>query len=149
MEGGERMARAKKAAEGPKEKKRVGAPPKYATPEALQEKLYAYFRDCDEQGKLYSEVGMALSLGVTLPCLDHWWRGDRCPELQDTIRMAYTRIAEQIATDPRYNERQMVSYRIFLLKQEKFGGYQDRVEAKNDLTVNVKMGSNMEESDFA
>ena len=62
---------------------------------------------------------------------------------------AYTRIAEQIASDPRYSDRQMVSYRIFLLKQEKFGGYQDKIEAKSDLNVNVKMGKNMEESDFA
>ena len=140
------MARAKKAAE---EKKRSGAPPKFETAEELQEKIDAYFADCDEQGKLYSEVGMALFLKVSLTALDQWWRGSRCLYLQETIRMAYTRIAEQIATDPRYNDRQMVSYRIFLLKQEKFGGYQDRVEAKNDLTVNVKMGANMEESDFA
>ena len=49
----------------------------------------------------------------------------------------------------RYSDRQMVSYRIFLLKQEKFGGYQDKIEAKSDLNVNVKMGKNMEESDFA
>lgn len=143
------MARAKKAAEEPKQKKGPGAPPKFKTAEELQEKLDAYFADCDEQRKLYSEVGMALFLKVSLITLDQWWRGTRCPYLQETIRMAYTRIAEQIATDPRYNERQMVSYRIFLLKQEKFGGYQDRVEAKNDLTVNVKMGANMEESDFA
>ena len=48
-----------------------------------------------------------------------------------------------------YKTSLIVSYRIFLLKQEKFGGYQDKIEAKSDLNVNVKMGKNMEESDFA
>ena len=43
----------------------------------------------------------------------------------------------------------MVSYRIFLLKQEKLCGYQDKIEAKNNLNINLKMGKNMEESDLA
>ena len=91
---------------------------------------------------------MALSLGVSLAALNDWWSGRRCEDLQDTTRMAYLRIAEQICTDERYNEKGMVSLKIFLLKQEKYGGYQDRIEAKNDLTVKVQMGANMEDSDF-
>ena len=120
-------------------KQRHSTAAKFKTAEELQERLERYFSQCDEEGKLYTEAGT----------LDDWWRGRRSEHLQETIWMAYTRIAEQIASDPRYSDRQMVSYRIFLLKQEKFGGYQDKIEAKSDLNVNVKMGKNMEESDFA
>lgn len=121
---------------------------KFKDARALQENLTDYFDDCDESGRLYSEQGMALYLGVSLSCLDQWWKGTKCPDLQETIRLAYLRIAEQICTDVRYNEKGMVSLKIFLLKQEKYGGYQDRIEARNDLTVNVKFGDNMEASDF-
>lgn len=30
----------------------------------------------------------------------------------------------------------------------RLGGYQDKVESKSDISVNVKMGENMDESDF-
>ena len=126
-------------------KQRHSTAAKFKTAEELQERLERYFSQCDEEGKLYTEAGMAVFLGTAVSTLDDWWRGRRSEHLQETIRMAYTRIAEQIASDPRYSDRQMVSYRIFLLKQEKFGGYQDKIEAKSDLNVNVKMGKNMED----
>ena len=121
---------------------------KFKSEQELQEKLTDYFDDCDESDRLYSEQGMARYLGVSLNTLDAWWRGTKCPDLQVAIQKAYLRIAEQITTDERYNEKGMVSLKIFLLKQEKYGGYQDRLEGRADLTVNVKMGSNMDESDF-
>ena len=37
---------------------------------------------------------------------------------------------------------------IFMLKQKRFAGYQDKIEAKTDIAVNVKMGSGMDDSDF-
>ena len=42
----------------------------------------------------------------------------------------------------------MVTKSIFLMKQPRLGGKQDRVEAKQDISVNVKMGENVDESDF-
>ena len=130
-------------------KQRHSTAAKFKTAEELQERLDRYFSQCDEEGKLYTEPGMAVFLGTALSTLDDWWRGRRSEHLQETIQMAYTRIAEQIASDPRYSDRQMVSYRIFLLKQEKLCGYQDMIEAKNNLNINLKMGKNMEESDLA
>ena len=131
------------------ERAQNGPQARFETADEFQKAVDAYFNECDSDGKLYSEVGMAVALGVTLSSLDQWWRGLKCPYLQEPVRMAYLRIAEQVATDPRYNDRQMVSYRIFLMKQEKLCGYQDKIESKSDLNVNVKMGQNMEESDFA
>lgn len=134
-------------------KKAGKAPPtgerKYKDAAALHRKLMDYFEDCDECGKLYSEQGMAIYLGVTLRALDSWWRGERCQDLQEEVQLAYLRIAEQIMSDERYNEKGMISLKIFLLKQPKFGGYQDRIEARQDISVNVRMGAGMEESDFA
>lgn len=132
-----------------KEKDEQGNARKYKSAASLKNKLEAYFAWCDDEGRLYSEQGMALYLGVSMSTLDTWWRGKYCLDLQDTIRWAYLRIADQIMTDPRYAEKSMVSLKIFLLKQEKFGGYQDKVESRQDISVNVKMGSGMEESDFA
>lgn len=122
---------------------------KYTGALPLKRAIDKYFEKCDADGTLYSEAGLALALGVTPHAMDQWYRGDRCEDLQETIQTAYLRIAEQIATDPRYNERNMVSLKIFLMKQEKFGGYQDKIESRSDINVNVKMGNGMDESDFA
>jgi len=35
-----------------------------------------------------------------------------------------------------------------MLKQPRFAGYQDKIEAKQDIAVNVKMGANVDASDF-
>jgi hypothetical protein len=44
--------------------------------------------------------------------------------------------------------KNMTPFVIFMLKQVRFSGYQDKIEAKTDIAVNVKMGSGMDESDF-
>lgn len=108
-----------------------------------------YFDQCDRDGVLYGEAGLALSLGVTLKALRDWYDGRTCPDLQEEVQRAYLRIQNQIETSTAYMEKGgMATKAIFLLKQPRFGGYQDRVEAKQDMTVNVKMGGGMDDSDF-
>lgn len=131
-----------------KNKKHAGR--KFETPEAFTEKAEEYFRACDEKGELYGEAGMALYLGVTLITLRSWYDGRRSPDLQDAVQMAYLRIMSQIETDPRYQEKGgMTTRAIFLMKQKAFGGYQDKIQSMNEIAVNVKMGGNMDDSDFA
>lgn len=121
---------------------------KYADAAALQKKCDRYFAQCDAEGKLYGEAGLALSLGVMLGTLRRWYDGTDCPDLQETVQMAYLRIQSQAESDPAYTEKGMVTKAIFLLKQPRFGAYQDKIEAKTDISVNVKMGKNIDESDF-
>lgn len=121
---------------------------KYANAAALQKKCDEYFAKCDEEGKLYGEAGLALHLGVMLATLRKWYDGTDCPDLQETVQMAYLRIQSQTESDPAYMEKGMVTKAIFLMKQPRLGGYQDKIEAKTDIAVNVKMGSNVDESDF-
>lgn len=109
----------------------------------------AYFDACDAAGKLYGEAGLCLALGVSLKCLRHWYDRDRRPELQEAVQRAYLRIQDQIETHPVYMEKGgMTSRAIFMLKQPRFAGYTDKVEARQDMTVNIKHGKDMNESDF-
>ena len=109
----------------------------------------AYFDACDAAGKLYGEAGLCLALGVSLTTLRRWYDGKNCPELQEAVQRAYLRIQDQIETSPAYMEKGgMATKAIFLLKQPRFGGYQDKIEAKQDLAVNVKFGGGMNETDF-
>ena len=121
---------------------------KFRTAAELRKAMDGYFAKCDEEGTLYSEGGLARHLSVALLSLRSWYDGTRVPEYQHDVEMAYLRIQEQIETDPRYQEKSMVSRSIFLNKQRWFGGYQDKIEAKQDISVNVKMGAGMDESDF-
>lgn len=116
---------------------------------ALRKACDAYFSQCDSDGVLYGEAGLALALGVTLNCLRSWYDGKKCPDLQSEVQMAYLRIQNQIETDPAYMEKGgMTSKAIFLLKQARLGGYQDKIESRQDMTVHVKMGDGVDAADF-
>ena len=121
---------------------------KYATAELLEAKCDEYFAKCDEEGKLYGEAGLALHLGVKLETLRKWYDGKDCADYQDSVQKAYMRIQSQLESDTTYMMKGMVTKAIFLMKQPRFGGYQDKIEAKTDIAVNVKMGSNVDEAEF-
>lgn len=123
-----------------------GVPPTYKTAEELQKKLDAYFADCDANGESYNEFSLGLYLGVTVRTLESWFNGERCPWLRETIEFAYMRISAQICRNAEMNPKSNIP--IFLLKQKRYGGYQDKIESKADVTVNVHMGKGMEASDF-
>lgn len=64
------------------------------------------------------------------------------------VRLAYQRIQEQIDTSPIYQEKGMVTRGIFLNKQKRLGGYQDKQETRQDISVNVTFGDGVDASDF-
>lgn len=124
--------------------------------EDFQKVADAYFDECDERGVLYGEAGLALYLSehnkkgrtVTLTTLRAWYDGEHCAYLQDAVQMAYLRIQNQVETDERYREKGMVTRGIFLQKQTRLGGYQDKIEQKNDTTVRIVHGDSVDDSDF-
>ena len=129
----------------------------FATAEEFTEAATHYFDECDGNGTLYGEAGLCLGLTkynskgrtVTLRALRNWYDGESCQYLQDAVQLAYLRIQEQIESDPRYQEKGGMATRgIFLQKQQRFGGYQDKTETKNESTVKIIHGSTMDESDF-
>lgn len=117
--------------------------------EDLEERIEAYFDGCDMEKKLYGPAGLALALDLELEDLMSLREGREGAELMRPVKRAFLRIQDQVETDPRYREKGgMATRAIFALKQPWLGAYQDKIEAKQDLTVNVKMGSGMDESDF-
>lgn len=122
---------------------------KYYSAKELEQIANAYFEACDEKNVLYGEAGLALGLGLTLRELREMYDGKRGEAFQTVIQRAYLCIQNQIETSPAYREKGgMATKAIFLLKQPRLGGYQDKIEARNDMTVNVKMGAGVDESDF-
>lgn len=121
---------------------------RYRTAAALRKACGEYFRLCDQEGALYGEAGLALHLGVKLGTIRDWYDGKSCPNLREEIQRAYLRIQAQLESDPAYIGKGMVTKAIFLMKQPRLGGYQERREPRRDVTVHVKMGDGMDESDF-
>lgn len=107
-----------------------------------------YFARCDSTETLYGEAGLALHLGVSLDTLRAWYDGKERPELTWEIRRAYLRIQSQLEASPAYVGKGMASKAVFLMKQPRLGGYQAAAEERQDVTVRVKLGKDMEESDF-
>lgn len=46
-------------------KRSVGRPPKYSSPEAMQEIMAAYFENCKQRDKPYTMCGLALALDIS------------------------------------------------------------------------------------
>lgn len=138
----EQKAETKKRSKQPKQ------PRSYTDADELETAVDAYFAKCDEEGTLYSDAGLALALDISMCTLERWRKGEARTEFQYVIQRAFLRMTEQLHTHPAYFQKGMVSMAVFKMKQEKFGGYQDRIEAKQDIAVNVKMGAGMDESDF-
>lgn len=116
---------------------------------ALREACDGYFAGCDASGTLYGEAGLALALDVTLPVMRSWYDGKRRTDLQEEIQRAYLRIQSQIETDPAYTGKGGMSSRaVFLLKQPRFGGYQDKAEARQDTAVRIRLAEGVDESDL-
>lgn len=107
-----------------------------------------YFSRCDKEGSLYGEAGLALALGVSLETLRNWYDGQERPDLTEEVRRSYLRIQSQLESSKAYVGNGMASKAVFLLKQPRLGGYQEKADARHDLTVNLKMGKGMDESDF-
>lgn len=137
------MARAKKQAKAAGEKRED----RFDTPEKLQALLDGYFAECERKNELPNEFSLGVYLGVTMQTLDQWYSGSRRPYLQETLQLAYMRMSSMWMDEARLNPK--FAMPIFLLKQKRFGGYQDKIEANAEVNVNVKMGAGMEASDFA
>ena len=111
--------------------------------------LDSYFDQCDKTGELYSEAGIALALNVPVETLADWWGGKGPEGFTLPVKRAYLRLQHQIETHPAYREKGGMATRgIFALKQRRLGGWVDHIETKSDISVNVKMGRGMDESDF-
>lgn len=115
----------------------------------LEERIDAYFAGCDREMKLYGPAGLALALDLELEALMSLREGKEGAELMRPVKRAFLRIQDQVETDPRYREKGgMATRAIFALKQPWLGAYQDKTESTHGVTVNVKMGGGMDESDF-
>lgn len=127
----------------------------FKSAEQFTEFVNDYFDECDRKGVLYDEAGMCLYLtrrvgrNVTLERLRAFYDGVKCDDdFSDAVQMAYLRIQEQIATDERYQDKAMVTRAIFLTKQSRLGGYQDKIETKNETKVDIVFGESVSASDF-
>lgn len=131
-----------------------------------------YFDVQDKLEQAYSEAGLANALRWQIARLQRYYdyndgREDEVVEAQVDafeagneeiddprcvmsyyVRLAYQRIQEQIDTSPIYQEKGMVTRGIFLNKQKRLGGYQDRQETRSDISVNVTFGDGVDPSDF-
>ena len=149
-------AKRRAEAEQSTENEQKSASRSYKSVEALHRAIEGYFAKCDRDGTLYGEAGLALYLSehseggrlVSVALMRKWYDGQSCAAFQTEIERAYMRIQSQIESDPRYMDKTMGTRAIFLLKQPRFGGLQDKIEAKQDISVNVNMGKNMDKSDW-
>ena len=121
----------------------------YASPEDLEAAADRYFVHCDETEGLYGEAGLALGLGLDLQTLRSWYDGAEGPKIQAVIRRAYLRIQDQIETGQIYRDKNLHNRAVFLLKQPRLGGYQEKPEARSGTgCVRVVFGEHVDPTDF-
>ena len=149
-------AKRRAEAEQSTENEQKSASRSYKSVEALHRAIEGYFAKCDRDGAIYGGAGLARELRddreggrlVSVALMRKWYDGQSCAAFQPEIERAYMRIQSQIESDPRYMDKTMGTRAIFLLKQTRFGGLQDKIEAKQEISLNVNMGKNMDKSDW-
>lgn len=120
----------------------------FKTGKEFADKAAEYFFRVDMSKEVPSEHGLALHLGVARDTLRKWLDGKSCVHLQPAVERAYNEITVRYMQLLRSGDKNMTSLVIFMLKQMPFGGYQDKTEVKNDSTVRVVFGKNVDASDF-
>ena len=140
------MAGRKKAEGDGKAKQGKSGQRAYANAEELQAAVDKYFAHIEETGELVGEEGLAFHLGVSIRTLEYWYDGEKCPDLQETVEMAYTRMQYLAHIDPRYQGKAMVSRYSHLKKQKRWGGWVDRAEVKQEISANITWGQNADKS---
>lgn len=122
----------------------------------LKTKVNSYFRKVtkDDTDEFACEHGLAFHLGITVRTLRLWFDG-KYPDKKDAeavqqiIEMAYDRIGMEVQQLVAKGKcRNPVGFANFVLKQKRFGAYQDKVEQKVDTTVKIVHDNSVEESDF-
>lgn len=136
------------------------ARPKKWTAADLNERVNAYFMRVQKTKEVACEQGLAKFLDITTLELQSWWDGnfgengsDRIAKgeeeaVQLEIRKAYDNImfeAQQLVVE---KGTKAIGWVNFLLKQPRFGGYQDKITQKVDTTVKIVHSPTVEESDF-
>lgn len=116
--------------------------------EDIGKKIDRYFDTCEARCEVPSEAGLHRFLGISLQTLRKWFDGSASPDNQEPVQNAYARMTEIYLQMLQSGNKNMTPFVIFMLKQPRFAGYQDKIEARTDIAVNVKMGSGMDESDF-
>lgn len=122
----------------------------------LKTKVNGYFRKIakSDSDEMACEHGLAHHLGITVRQMRKWYDGkyevkEDAEAVQDVIEKAYDRLAmemQQLAI--KQKGRNTVGYLNLVLKQKRFGGYQDKIEQKVDTTVKIVHDTSVEESDF-
>lgn len=100
----------------------AGRPPKFNSPEELQEKLEQYFNQCIENNKMPTKGGLALYLDTTRETLSDY---EKKEEFSDAIKVSY-----QIIEDAWVQKLsgQAVTGTIFYLKNAFSRDWRDKTE---------------------
>lgn len=106
---------------------KVGRPKKYTSEEKMAKDIDAYFRECEEKGKIRGVIGLANALGMTRETLCQY---EKDGKFSDTIKKAKGLIAEDWEERLAMNN---VAGSIFWLKNN--GGMKDKTEVDTALTV--------------
>ena len=111
----------------------MARPHKY-TPEAFRKAVDNYIQECKATDIFPSEPGMLLALDISEDTLSRYKEQNG---YADTIKKALAVREEYLQHIVLSNGAKSVTGAIFLLKQPKNGGYQDKQIADGDINVNI------------
>ena len=95
--------------------RKIGRPLKFESPEVLQEKINAYFAECDKNKKNKTLSGLAVYLGTTTETLRRYEHIDENGEFSWIVKKAKTVIEDDLVRRMLAERGNVIKY-IFLLK---------------------------------
>ncbi|WP_368658667.1 terminase small subunit [Metabacillus halosaccharovorans] len=119
------------------EDKKVGRPLKFQSVEEMQEKIDAYFAECDKKEDPYTITGLALALNTSRQTLLDYQ--DKSDEYFDTLKKAKTK-CENYAEKHLFKGKNGVVGAIFNLKNNYSWVDKQEIDNKNSNNLNINLG---------
>jgi len=110
------------------------ARPRKYTPETFAKAVDKYLQDCEATDTFPSEPGLLLALDITDDTLNNYREQNGYSE---TIKKAQAIREQYLQKIVLSNGAKSVTGAIFLLKQPKNGGYQDKQISDGNINVNI------------
>lgn len=121
-------------------KARPGQPPKYKDVEEVEQRIDAFFKDCDENNRPYTMTGLGIALGLDRAQLINYGSKEK---YSHAIKKAREK-CQNYAEEQLYKGKATAGV-IFALKNNWGWADKQEIEVKQDTTIEIKLPEVLED----
>lgn len=140
METAKKATKSKKKTTAKKTTTKRKGKAKVMETEELSKRIDDYF--ATHEG-FHSEFSLATHIGVSRKTLVNWLKSEN-DEKREVVEKAFDRLAAELVESDEWNGKFTNQKALKMMEQERYGGFNTRVEKNGEKKVNIVFGDNMD-----